>query len=926
MTEKERQAQLFSSRWKGRGNEKQDKDTFWIDLLMNVFGVKDFSANVVSFEVKTKMMRGRDFKDVVLYRFDKDREVLIEQKSHTIALDRKLNHSSGQKFTAFEQAKYYDDFSTSTDKARWIITCNFQEFWIYDMTKEGAVFQEPVKLKLEDLYKHLDWLAMLEPDPEAGRQIDLKQQQEVEVSEQAARLIGKLYNKLDEQYVHHDKQQLNSLNRLCVRIVFCLYAEDSGIFSPHQFYDYLKDLKAEAVRTALVQLFRALDTGYDKRDALYLTQQQANFPYVNGGLFAGEIEIPMFTDEIKTILLEEESAGFDWSKISPAIFGAMFEYTINPETRGQNGMHYTSVKDIRKVVGPLFLDQLEVELNSLLARVTPDIRKLTAFQDKLASLTFLDPACGSGNFLTYVYTQLRHMENQILRKISSNSQRFGVALIKVTTQQFFGFEKNDFAVAVAKTALWIAESQMLAETKEILYDYDFEFLPLKSNVNIVVCNALKVDWNDIVPNSRISYIIGNPPFVGFSKMTPEQKDELKPLFPKVKNIDYVCGWYKKASDYIRGTMIEVAFISTNSITQGETVARFWKFLPDDVINFAYRSFRWKQGAQNEAKVYCVIIGFAKTSRQHKIIYNADGSSEIADNINKYLLNAEDIIVKSRTHPLCAVKDMVYGNKPYDGGNLIIEDSDLADFLSSDSKAQKFIRPLIGAREYMNGMKRWVIWLDGARPGDIAGCPMIMDRIHKCKEYRLNPEHAGARKFADTPGLFAQITQPADADFIVLPRTSSGKRAYVPMSFVKAGTMVTDTMQLIPGGTLYDFGILMSRVHMLWMGVVCGRLKVDYIYSKDVVYNNFPWPDSTQKDIEKITATASDIMEVREKYKDEKLKDLYSPDLMPPDLLKAHHKNDAAVMSAYGFASSMTDTEIITALFDMYTKLIKTQAD
>ena len=552
------------------------------------------------------------------------------------------------------------------------------------------------------------------------------------------------------------------------------------------------------------------------------------------------------------------------------------EYRRHRRILTGGGMHYTSIENIHKVIDPLFLDELKLELDDILKEtvVKTKQKKLKEYQDKLATIVCLDPAAGSGNFLTESYLSLRRLENRVLQELHGGQMTFAdtsaSSIIKVSIGQFYGIEINDFAVTVARTALWIAENQMLQETESILFLH-LDFLPLKSYPNIHEGNALRMDWREVVPSDKVKYIMGNPPFHGFTFMTNEQKNDMGKLFPGVKNLDYVCGWYKKAHDYIHGTRIEVAFVSTNSITQGETVSRFWEFMDGVHINYAYRTFVWDSEASAKAHVHCVIISFATFSRQKKIIF--DGNVRIeATNINPYLIDGDDILVHSRNKPLCSVPKMIYGNKPADGGNLIIEESDYEDFIRDDPESQKYIRPLLGSAEYINNKKRWCLWLVGADPADIKKCPLVLKRIEGCRQMRENSIAEGIRKFAVTPSLFAQRTQPVDKDFIIVPRVSSQTRNYVPMGFVKAGTIVTDRVQIIPDADLYVFGVIISNVHMAWMRVTCMRLKSDYSYSKDVVYNNFPWPSPDGTKREAIKKTAQGILDARALYPDSSLAD------------------------------------------------------
>ncbi|MBO5049916.1 MAG: class I SAM-dependent DNA methyltransferase [Oscillospiraceae bacterium] len=905
-------AKQFVKDWTGHGDEKQETQRFWIALLQNVYGVEQ-ATNAIEFEVRVKLDH-TSFIDGYI----KDTHVLIEQKGADIDLSRGYKQSDGSILTPFQQARRYAGFLPHNMNPRWIVVCNFKEFHIHDMNRPNDT---PEIIKLEDLEKEYTRLQFL---VDKGNE---RIQKEMEISLQAGELVGKLYDALLKQYnTPASDAELKSLNMLCVRLVFCLYAEDAGIFGSHtMFHDYLKGFQAKNVRKALIDLFKVLDTKVADRDP-YMDEDLAAFPYVNGGLFADEeIIIPRFTDEIIDLLLTKASEDFNWSSISPTIFGAVFESTLNPETRRSGGMHYTSIENIHKVIDPLFYDALSSELNEIAAisvKKTRDL-KLEEYQKKLASLTFLDPACGSGNFLTETYLSLRRLENKALmlrlgdQIIMGDTADFNP--IQVSIGQFYGIEINDFAVTVAKTALWIAESQMMKETEAIVHMH-LDFLPLTSYANIVEGNALRIDWETVVPKDKLNYIMGNPPFHGFTFMTEQQKADMQHIFPGVKNLDLVCGWYKKASDISIGTTIETAFVSTNSIVQGETVGRFWTFLPDDIINFAYRTFVWESEASNVAHVHCVIIGFSKKARNKRYIF--EGQKKIlANNINRYLFDGENILVHSRNTPICKVPKMIYGNKPADGGHLIIEDEDIEDFLAKDPQAAQFIKPLIGASEYIKSKKRWCLWLDGANPSDIKKCPKVMERIKLCKESRESSIAAGIRKFAETPTLFAQRTQPVDKDFIVVPRVSSQNRRYIPLGFIQAGTIVTDRVQVIPDATLYDFGILTSNVHMAWMRTTCMRMKSDYSYSKDVVYNNFPWPTPTEAQKNQVEQTAQAILNARALYPDCSLADLYDEAVMPPELRKAHQQNDKAVMQAYGFWGKLnTETECVAELMKMYQEL------
>lgn len=848
--------------------------------------------------------------------------MLIEQKGSNKSLDEPIKQSDGSLLTPFQQAKRYITELPVSKHPRWVVTCNFKEFYVYDMEQPSG---EPLKIELANLGRDCYLLQFLvnKENSELNR--------EMEISLQAGDLVGELYDEILKQYNNPDDDEvLKSLNELCVRLVFCLYAEDAGIFGRHaMFHDYLSGVGTNNVRDALVELFKILDTKEEDRDP-YGNPDLLAFPYVNGGLFANEhIIIPRFNETIVDILLNKCSADFDWSEISPTIFGAIFESTLNQETRRKGGMHYTPISIIHNVIDNLFLDDLYAEFESIISLGVVKTRKekLERFQEKLANLKFLDPACGSANFLTESYISLRRLENKVIREIlACDKDNFagqivlGVAVnpVKVSISQFYGIEINDFAVTVGRTALWIAESQMLHETEEIIH-MNLDFLPLKTNAYIQEGNALEIDWNDVISVHELSYIIGNPPFVGFTYMSDEQKSDMELIFPGIKNLDFVAAWYKKASDYIKGTFVECAFVSTNSITQGETVARLWSLL-DVKINFAYKTFVWGSEAKIKAQVHCVIIGFATFSRKVKKLYTGD-NYKIVDNINAYLCDAPDILIDSRNKPLCDVSKMIYGNKPADGGYLIIEDEDYEDFIKREPQAKKYIRPLLGAVEYLHNKKRWCLWLKGVAPAEIKNCPLVYDRVKKCKEAREGSKAAGIRKFAQTPTLFAQITQPDNKDYIIIPRTSSEKRRYVPMGFMTSETIVTDAVQIVPDASLYEFGVLISNVHMSWMRAVCGRLKSDYRYSKDVVYNNFIWCEPTPEQKAKIEQTAQGILDARALYPDSDLAELYDEVLMPPELRRAHQLNDKAVMEAYGFTRNTeaykSESACVAALMKLY---------
>ncbi len=920
-TQRRAAAKQFAADWQGKGYEKGHSQTFWLSLLQKVYGVEE-PDKFITFEDQI-MLDHTSFID----GFIPSTHVLIEQKSLGKELNKPIKQSDGSLLSPFQQAKRYAAELPYSQRPRWIVTCNFAEFYVYDMERPTG---DPEIIKLCDLEKEYYRLQFL---VDTG---DTNIKKEMEVSLQAGEIVGVLYDALLKQYKAPEAEDtLKSLNALCVRLVFCLYAEDAGIFgSKSMFHDYLRDIPASGIRKALVELFRILDQKPEQRDK-YLADDNpalAAFPYVNGGLFSDEnIEIPPFTEELKNLLLEKASGDFDWSVISPTIFGAVFESTLNPETRRSGGMHYTSIENIHKVIDPLFLDGLRSELEEIKEIAVDKTRKarLDTFQSKLAGLTFLDPACGSGNFLTETYLSLRKLENEVLRCATDQISMDLDGIIQVSIGQFYGIEINDFAVTVAKTALWIAESQMMKETEDVVH-MSLDFLPLKSYANITEGNALRLDWESVVPKDKLNYIMGNPPFVGYSLQSKGQKEDILSVYVDEKGkpyktagkIDYVSGWYFKAAQLMQGTDIRTAFVSTNSITQGEQVAGVWKPLYDRFgihIDFAHRTFRWDSEASIKAHVHCVIVGFSPAPNQApKRIYTMERYQE-AENINPYLLDAPNAFVDSRNKPICDVPLMTTGNRPADGGHLIIEADEYDEFIAKEPNALPYIKRLVGAAEFINNKKRWCLWLVGISPAELRKMPLVLQRVEACKADRENAPDAGRRKLAERPTQFREINNPDT--FVVVPAVSSERRRYVPIGFLDKNTIATNLVITIPDAQLYHFGVLTSNVHMAWMRAVCGRLKSDYRYSKDVVYNNFPWPTLTDAQKAKIEQTAQAILDARALYPDCSLADLYDEIAMPPELRKAHQQNDRAVMQAYGFdVATTTETSCVAELMRMYQKL------
>ncbi len=912
-------AKSFVQEWSGKGYEKGETQRFWFDLLHTVFGV-DNPTKIMEFELPVKTItkeKGSDFIDAYITQT----KVLIEQKGSHVDLNAAAKQSDGAVLTPYQQARRYAAGLPLSMAPRWIVACNFTTFEVHDMEHPNDA---PQVIRLADLENEYHRLSFLVDDTN----VHLKK--ELEVSIQAGEIVGLLYDKILAQYKDPSSpESQKSLNKLCVRLVFCLYAEDAGIFgSKNMFHDYMQQFETKDFRKALIELFEVLDTKPEDRDE-YMDDDLAAFPYVNGGMFAGEIEIPRITDEIRDLILQRASDDFDWSLISPTIFGAVFESTLNPETRRAGGMHYTSIENIRKVIDPLFLDDLKAELADIKATSVAKTKKdrVYAFQDKISKLKFFDPACGSGNFLTESYTSLRRLENEALKIIYGSDRVIGEFAdpIKVHINQFYGIEINDFACSVAQTALWIAESQMMQETDEIV-GFNLDPLPLKTYNNIHEGNAMRMEWNEVVPASELNYIMGNPPFVGACIMFAEQKDDLISVFgakwKNIGNMDYVTGWYKKSQELMQvNPQICAALVSTNSVTQGEQVANLWKPLMESGIHidFAWRTFIWESEASQKAHVHCVIVGFSVCQSKHKRrIFEGNTVSEVS-NINGYLISGDNVFIESRSHPLCDVPEIGIGNKPIDGGFYLFKDEEKEEFVRKEPGSEKYFKRWYGSDEFINRRPRWCLWLGDANPVDLIKLPECMKRIEAVREYRLASPSAGTVKLADRPTRFHVENKPSES-YLLIPKVSSERRQYIPIGFMSPDVLSGDAALIIPGATLYHFGILTSFVHNAWMRAVCGRLESRFRYSKDIVYNNFPWPQTTDDQKARIERSAQAILDARENYPDASFADMYGNLLLFPDLMKAHRDNDAAVLEAYGFPKDATESDIVARLFKMYQEL------
>ncbi|MBQ9003871.1 MAG: class I SAM-dependent DNA methyltransferase [Eggerthellaceae bacterium] len=913
-------------RWRNEeGNEQRESNSFWIELCQNVLGIAN-PTQKLDFERKVK---GRRI-DV----FYEDMGILIENKSRGVSLDepeqRGKDRRGNPRFvTPFEQAKWYaDNITPRSVMPKYVITCNFDEIRIHDLDKEDAEYSYETLL-LEELPEQLHRLSFF------TRKENSRMEREKALSVAAGEVVGKLYDAFAASYldIENDKREQRSLNVLITRIVFLLYAEDAGLLQEHQaFYKYLKPLPLNRMRQGLIDLFGVLRTpdgtgGTTNEHDPYLEPELRAFPYVNGGLFKDDIIVPQFNESTRFLLLQEASAEFDWKDISPTIFGAVFESTLNPETRRSGGMHYTSIENIHKLTGPLFYDALKDELTAIEGAKSENERKfkLRAFRDKIASLKFHDSAAGSGNFLTETYLSLRKLENRVLEDLYGGQMVMGeMEPIQVSIGQFYGIEINDFAVEVAKTALWIAELQMLEQTREILSMW-IDPLPLKSNDNIVCANALRTDWNDVLPASECSYVIGNPPFYGARMQSKEQKAELQEVFHGAKNsgnIDYVAGWYVKAAEYASDLPIRCAFVSTNSICQGEQVANVWKPIYDlgVRIDFAYDTFRWRNEANDQAHVFVIIVGFSKLGGRKTLFHhdNPDAESVVSNpaNINAYLSTAPDVFVWNRSKPVCDVPRIGIGSQPIDGGNYLFKEDEMREFVAREPGSSRFFHRWLGSDEFLNNRPRYTLWLGNATPQDLIDLPLCRERIENVRAFREKSNRAQTKKAAATPEHYGTEII-ASSTSILVPKVSSERRRYIPLGFIEPDTFCSDLVFLIPDATLYHFGVLHSQFHNAWMRTVCGRLKSDYRYSGGMVYNNFVWPQPTEEQRRQIEECAQAILDTRELYPDASLATLYDPDKMPADLKAAHAALDAAVEAAYGVNFDGNEERIVAHLFKLY---------
>lgn len=936
--ELEQAAKHFIQKYKDKSNEKSSAQSFWIDFL-GIFAPNP--TEKIEFEKRVSLSH-TSFIDAYIPHA----KTLIEQKSSGIDLNKAKKQSDGSELTPFEQAKRYNDELPYSQKARYIIVCNFDEFHIHDMESPK---DPPQIINFADLTKQIHRFTFLSQSKnDELKALALAKQSEL--SFKAARLIKQIQDELIALYAaatpsgEPSEQDFASINMLLTRLVFCFYADDSGVFARHDMFGaYLATHKAN-MRQAILDVFSMLSTPEHKRSK-FADPELLAFPYTNGGLFEFYDEnIPQFNDKLAELIIDKATFGFDFSLISPTIFGGLFESTLNPETRRSGGMHYTSIENIEKLIKPLFLDKLESELDEIIAIKQKDTKdkKLIEFQKKLGSLCFFDPACGSGNFLTQTFLCLRELENKALKERFTDKsgtfqgvlEGFDTCGICVDINNFYGIEINSFATAVAKTALHIADKQMRKVTNELIHA-NLEYLPLREFENILCANALDASWHKHCP--KADFIIGNPPFIGHQYRSKEQSAEMDLIFKDFENygkLDYVTAWFKKSFDYMKfSPNTRTAFVATNSICQGESVATLWKPLFESgvSIDFAYTSFKWdnsvdfgtgkKEKADKKmAAVYVIIAGFSLNNSSEKYIFT--GNSRIpASNINGYLVDAPNIFIQNRGKPLNDnLSKMSKGSQPTDGGNLLLSQDEKDEILAKYPNADKFIKQFMGAEEFINGKLRYCLWLVNANPSELSKIPPIMTRLENVRQMRLKSPTKSVQEAANTPTLFTQIRQP-NSDYLVVPEVSGESRFYVPIGFLSKDIIASNTLQIIPNTTLADFAILASSVHNEWMRIVASRLGASYRYTP-AVYNNFPFASLDEKDKETLTATAQGILDARAEFGDSSLADLYNPLTMPANLRKAHEKNDQAVLKIYAVNKTATPSDIVKELFTRYGTLSK----
>ena len=930
MAGKKADAEAFARRWRGKGNENQDTQLFWMDFLQSVLGVED-AIPLLKFEtpVTTAASTHSGYIDVLIPAA----KVIVEQKSLGIDLS-KPEVRQGREVTPAQQALAYAQGLPLSQQPRYIVACNFAELWVYDRERDALCKKEPLfRLALEDLPKNLAAVQFLKGAGAAPASISQA------VSVEAGKIMSDLHRLVAEAFDDPDApENHHALSVLMTRLMFLMFCEDAGLTEPNAFCDYVKHYQAPDLRRALKDLFAWLDTPEAERDP-YAEPWLKKLPYMNGGLFRERTEIPPLSDTFRTTLVVNGCQEFDWSGVSPTVFGSIFEGALSHDHRRANGQHFTSPENIHKVIDPLFLDDLKAELGEACAKPVAGGARNKALKDlhlKIGSISVLDPACGSGNFLTESYLCLRRLENQILLELHKDAQISASFeglegeddMVLVSLASFRGIELEDFACCVARTALWIAEKQADADTAKVTRRV-YQELPLRDYGNIANANALRIDWNDVAPASEITHIVGNPPFIGYSNLNPEQREDRANLFGKPGGVlDYVACWHRKAADYMRGTHARCAFVSTNSICQGQQVEPLWRPLFEDGIriDFAHQTFVWNSDATDEAHVHVIIVGFSREDVRPKLLVDGDGEKTEVDHINGYLAPAASTFAARRAKPICEIPEMVAGGKPTDGGNLLLTQDERDELVRREPAAEPYIRPFSMGAEYINGIPRYCVWMDGADPAVLAKLPLVRERVRAVREFRLASKKAATQKKAATPWLFDEVRPPKGESYIAVPKVSSGRRKYIPIGFVSNGMIPGDKLFFISDAGLYEFGILVSQFHNAWMRQVAGRLKSDYSYANTIVYNNFVWPEPDNAQRALIEECAQAVLDARAAHPDATLADMYDPDndFLFPDLAKAHAGLDAAVEAAYGVDFGGDEEKIVAHLFKLYAEKTREQ--
>ena len=884
----------FSKVWADETSEKAEAKTFW-DEFFNIFGVS--RKRVATFEAKVKKLGGQDGYIDLLWKGI----LLIEHKSRGKDLDR-----------AFEQAKDYFPGLKDRDLPRYLLVSDFARFRLYDL-ENGAQHEFP----LEDLYRQVRLFGFI-----AGYQTTAYQEQDP-VNIQAAERMGRLHDKLKE--IGYEGRHLEIY---LVRLLFCLFAEDTSIFERRQFQDLIEQRSSEDgadLAQWLCSLFQVLNAPQEKR-LKKLDEQLLAFPYVNGSLFAELLPHAAFDSCMRQLLLD--CCALDWSRISPAIFGSLFQSVMDTTLRRSLGAHYTTEKNILKLIKPLFLDDLRAEFE----RIKSNRKRLEEFHQRLSKLQFLDPACGCGNFLVIAYRELRLLELDVLRALHGEQKTLGVETFAILcdVDQFFGIEIEEFPAQIAQTALWLMDHQMNLRVSEEFGRY-FVRLPLRKAATIVHGNALRTDWREIVKPADLSYILGNPPFGGKQHQSDEQNADMAAVFHDVQGaglLDFVAAWYRKAADYMAGNpAIKTAFVSTNSITQGEQVGVLWPALLKRgvKIHFAHRTFQWSSEARGKAAVHCVIIGFALHDTEDKRIFDyetlqAEPREIKANRVNPYLIDAPQAVLANRRSAIADVPPISFGSMPNDGGNLLLSSEEKTALLAQEPKAAQWIRQILGSEEFINAKERSCLWLVGISPDELHSMPIFVKKVEAVRRYRLASARSTTRELAAIPTLFGEIRQPGNP-YLAIPKTSSERRAYIPMAFLQPNIIANTELFTIEGAGLYHFGVLSSAMHMAWVCSVCGRLKSDYRYSAGIVYNNFPWPQTqTDKQKKAIEDAAQAVLDARMQFPNSSLADLYDPLTMPAALTKVHRKLDAAVDAAYAKRKFTGDSDRVAFLFELYQQI------